>query len=48
MNGNHFGLSGMRERAEYLGGRLVVKSSPGEGTSVVLHIPRYRGGGNGR
>ena len=48
LNGNHFGLSGMRERAEYLGGRLVVKSGPGEGTSVVLHIPRYRGGGDGR
>jgi two-component system sensor histidine kinase DegS len=47
-NGNHFGLSGMRERAEYLGGRLFVKSNPGEGTSVVLHIPRYRGGGSGR
>ena len=46
-NGDHFGLSGMRERAEYLGGRLAIKSSA-DGTSVVLHIPRYRGGGNGR
>jgi signal transduction histidine kinase len=48
MNGHHFGLSGMRDRAEYLGGRLTIKSSPGLGTSIVLHVPRYRGGGNGR
>jgi signal transduction histidine kinase len=48
VEGDHFGLSGMRERAEYLGGRLVVDSRPGEGTSIVLHIPRYRGGGNAR
>jgi signal transduction histidine kinase len=46
--GDHYGLSGMRERAEYLGGKLTIKSSPGEGTSVILHIPRYRGGGNVR
>jgi signal transduction histidine kinase len=45
---HHFGLSGMRERADYLGGRLQVKSAPGDGTSVVLHIPRYEGGRNDR
>jgi len=39
----HFGLSGMRERAGYLGGRLVIRSAPGEGTSVVMHIPSYQG-----
>ena len=43
VDGNHFGLSGMGERAEYLGGRLVIRSSPDLGTSVVLHIPRYSG-----
>jgi signal transduction histidine kinase len=47
-NGTHFGLSGMRERADYLGARLTINSSPGEGTSVVLHIPRYRGGDDDR
>jgi signal transduction histidine kinase len=43
----HFGLSGMRERAGYLGGRFVVRSAPGGGTSVVLHIPSYQGRQNG-
>ena len=39
----HFGLSGMQERAGYLGGRLAVRSTPGEGASVVMHIPSYQG-----
>jgi signal transduction histidine kinase len=39
----HFGLSGMRERAGYLGGRLTIRSAPGEGTSIVMHIPSYQG-----
>jgi signal transduction histidine kinase len=43
----HFGLSGMRERAGYLGGRFAIRSAPGEGTSVVMHIPRYQGRQNG-
>jgi signal transduction histidine kinase len=34
-----FGLSGMRERAELLGGRLELTSSPGRGTTVRLTIP---------
>ncbi len=46
--GDHYGLPGMRERAEYLGGRLTIKSNPGEGTTVIVHIPRYRGGGDAR
>jgi signal transduction histidine kinase len=44
----HFGLSGMRERAGYLGGRLAIRSAPGEGTSVVMHIPSYQGRQNDR
>jgi signal transduction histidine kinase len=44
----HFGLSGMRERAGYLGGRLTIRSAPREGTSVVMHIPSYQGRQNGR
>lgn len=31
---NHFGLLGMRERAEMIGGRLSVKSESGKGTQV--------------
>jgi signal transduction histidine kinase/ligand-binding sensor domain-containing protein len=37
--GGHFGLLGMRERAERLGGRLHLSSEPGEGTEVSVSIP---------
>ena len=35
----HLGLSTMRERAENLGGHLVIESSPGSGTCVSVQIP---------
>jgi signal transduction histidine kinase len=35
----HFGLLGMRERAEHVGGRLTLSSRPGEGTEVWATIP---------
>jgi signal transduction histidine kinase/ligand-binding sensor domain-containing protein len=35
----HWGLAGMRERAERLGGKLEVWSEPGAGTEVDLRIP---------
>jgi signal transduction histidine kinase len=38
--GDHFGLLGMRERAEALGGTLTVESSPGVGTTIVVDVPR--------
>jgi signal transduction histidine kinase len=34
-----FGLTGMRERAELLGGRLRVTSAPGKGATVALDLP---------
>jgi PAS domain S-box-containing protein len=34
-----FGLSGMRERVEGLGGRIEVRSRPGEGTKVMVMVP---------
>ncbi len=34
------GLLGMKERAHLLGGDLKITSSPGKGTTVVVHIPR--------
>ena len=37
--GGHFGLIGMRERAERLGGELHLKSRPGEGTQVEVMVP---------
>ena len=33
------GISGMRERASALGGRLEIESAPGEGTSVKVEAP---------
>ncbi len=37
-----YGMSGMRERAELLGGQLDVTSQPGDGTAVrlLLHVKR--------
>ena len=32
----HFGLQGMRERAEQIGAELIVTSAPGEGTQVSV------------
>ena len=34
----HFGLMGMRERAQLVDGRLNVISSPGSGTTVVFTV----------
>lgn len=35
----HFGLLGLRERAEALGGTLTIESAPGAGTTVVVEVP---------
>ncbi len=37
--GDHLGLLGMRERAEALGGTMVVESAPGAGTTIVVEVP---------
>jgi signal transduction histidine kinase len=37
----HFGLPGMRERAELIGGRLEVWSQTGVGTEVDMKLPSY-------
>ena len=43
------GLSGMRERAELLGGRLIVESAPGVGTTVFVEVPlEQEQGGHGK
>ena len=39
-----FGLAGMEERAERIGGSLQVESEPGQGTRVVLRVPGVLGG----
>jgi signal transduction histidine kinase len=33
------GLTSMRERAEGLGGKIVVESAPGSGTVVTVEVP---------
>jgi signal transduction histidine kinase len=38
----HFGLSGMRERAELVGGKLTIRSSLDAGTEVEFSAPRAR------
>jgi signal transduction histidine kinase len=39
MDGAHWGLRSMRERAEQAGGRLRVRSSPGRGTDIEASVP---------
>ena len=36
----HFGLAGMRERVEMVGGRLRIDSAPGHGTTVAVELDR--------
>ncbi len=36
--GGHFGLLGMRERADLIGARLTVQSEPGRGTRLSLRL----------
>jgi two-component system sensor histidine kinase UhpB len=34
----HFGLAGMRERVEMVGGHLTIDSTPGHGTTVDVEM----------
>jgi signal transduction histidine kinase len=38
-NSSRLGLVGINERAELLGGRMTIESSPGRGTSIFVEIP---------
>lgn len=38
-----FGLAGMRDRAQVLGGSFSISSEPGSGTSVRVFLPRWGG-----
>ena len=35
----HYGVTGMRERAERIGGRLTLKSQLGQGTELLVEVP---------
>jgi two-component system sensor histidine kinase DegS len=37
--GEHYGLIGMRERAEMVGGEWAIHSVPGKGTTVQVRLP---------
>jgi signal transduction histidine kinase len=39
--GRHLGLISMRERATELGGRLELHSTPGNGTQIIVTVPRF-------
>ncbi|NNF04913.1 MAG: hypothetical protein HKN17_10655 [Rhodothermales bacterium] len=36
---DHFGLLGLSERVRAIGGRLDVRSAPGRGTNIHVHVP---------
>jgi signal transduction histidine kinase len=38
----HFGLMGMRERIDHLGGTLQLKSAPGDGSIITIRLPVVR------
>jgi len=44
----HFGLMGMQERAEMLGGVFQIESTPGQGTKVRVAVPLLRDADNHR
>jgi signal transduction histidine kinase len=39
IQGSHFGLRGVRERARLLDGHAVIDSAPGNGTSITVELP---------
>ena len=39
VSGGHFGIVGMRERAQRIGGEFDLASRPGGGTQVEVRIP---------
>ena len=44
----HFGLVGMRERVEHVGGHFEVKSAPGCGTQLCVELPVHATAGGKR
>lgn len=42
--GNRFGLRGIRERARLLGGRAIIRSLAGHGTTITVELPIVHAG----
>lgn len=40
---DHFGLEGIRKRAEVFGGRAVIQTAPSHGTHIVVELPIVEG-----
>jgi signal transduction histidine kinase len=47
-DGVRFGLKGLRDRIESVGGRMSVETAPGRGTRLTAHLPLNRGGADER
>ena len=39
VSGGGFGLKGMRERIEKVGGHLAIETAPGKGTCITIEVP---------
>lgn len=39
-DGRHLGIQNMRRRLDRIGGRLLLESSPGAGTRIIVRVPR--------
>jgi signal transduction histidine kinase len=37
--GEHFGVAGMRDRVEMIGGTFALRSAPGAGTTITVEVP---------
>jgi ligand-binding sensor domain-containing protein/signal transduction histidine kinase len=37
-NGHHFGIQGMNERMKQVGGKLEIKSAPGDGAEILIRV----------
>lgn len=42
VGGQTLGLAGMRERGLMLGGKVIIFSHPGQGTTVQAFIPMHK------
>jgi signal transduction histidine kinase len=37
-NSGHLGLFGIRERVDMIGGKLLIESAPGKGTTLIVEV----------
>ena len=38
-NSGHYGLKGMKERIQKIGGKISLETSPGKGTDIRITVP---------